>query len=209
MKKQLGTIDFVSMGLSKDDSKTSLQYLYRDTDKYYATDGFRLFVSTTVDKIEKPHVVGAPYDYQYPDVQHILNDQLNKPKLSTLSLIINDQAYKQLKAFSTVAKLDNRSACAFEVTKGKEDALTIEFKQNSLSLSLGLHCALVSESVTFYLNFQYLFQVIEFEYKASHNKTAKITIDVYQDSIFTESFYGRCLIMQMNERHMTQYKKAA
>lgn len=115
----MNQLEYVELAKSKDKTRFNLTSVYRDKDRFVATDGHRMhwFISTTVDK---PHYLSG-MEGEFPNYSAVLPK--DKP-LASIEVHSLDLIAKHLKALLALAKASDNMPC-----------VTLTFKDNNLTFT--------------------------------------------------------------------------
>lgn len=92
-------LDFVKLATSSDKSRYNLTGVYRDTDKYVATDGHRMHISNGLPEAEPHYTDDTSTRFpgaQFPDYKQVIPDS---PIIASTLVFASYAGYKELKPF--------------------------------------------------------------------------------------------------------------
>ena len=181
-------MDYIKLAVSKDKSRESLMYIYRDKDRLIATDGHRMHWKDST-LINTPHYIGG-YNGTFPEYLQAIPTKA--PSYKVHFSLDRDQL-NQLKKIRDLIKLTDKYCSVmfgFETSK-----ISLIVDRPELRLYFDFTVTSITESVKLKLGFNLTYFIDAVEIPSKANKPLELELRGEFDLLIINSDFGTALIM--------------
>ena len=180
-------MDYIKLAVSKDKSRESLMYIYRDKDRLIATDGHRMHWKDST-LIDTPHYIDG-YDGTFPEYLQVIPTKAPSYKVH---LSLDRDQLNQLKKIRDLIKLTDKNCSVvflFETSK-----ISLIINQSGLRLYFDFTVTSITESVKLKLGFNLNYFIDAVEIPSKANKPLELELRGEFDPMLINSDIGTALV---------------